>query len=172
MATYLVSVDRIKKNTFLDNNVSDKIIKLALLKAQDEIMEPTLGTKLYEKLLSGIDEGEMELTYQNLIVQYIWKPLYYAASLFVYRHLVWKETNNGILQGVPANQTGVDVAELNTLRDEAYNSMEFHIQKLQRYLTDNSTDFPEYFELKESGLESEESSTPLSFYYSGPLTLE
>jgi len=167
MATFLVDVQRIKNNSYLDNNVDDKTIKIALLNAQEQLLEPVLGSKLYGVLTAGVAEGNLALAYQNLIVNYVWKVLYHGTTYMVARNLLFRYTNSAIVKDSNANSTAIDVVDLNTMRDEEYLSYQFHVDKIQRYLVDNLSTFPEYGETDNDGIEAESGQNSIGFYYDG-----
>lgn len=168
MATFLVPIERVKRNTYIDGNVDDKTIKLALTNAQEQLLEPVIGSALYEKLTGGIAEGNLELDYQNLIINYIWKILYHGTTFMVARNLLFRYTNSSIVKDSNQNSTAIDAVDLNTLRDEEFNSYQFQVDKLMRFLKANASQFPEYYEVDDDGLAAEEQQNSLGFYYDGP----
>lgn len=168
-AILLVDIDRIKKNSYLDGNIDDKTIKIGLINAQEQLLEPVIGTKLYNKLTGGIAEGTLPIPYQNLVINYIWKVLYHGTTYMVARNLLVRYTNSAIVKDSNQNSTAVGESELRSLRDEEFQSYQFHVNKLQLYLTDNIGSFPEYGQTDNDGLQADEQQVAPGFFYDGPI---
>ena len=168
MNVYLISVQNVKDNAFIDNNTDDKTVKLALLQAQEQILEPAIGTPLYEKLLSGIVEGSMATAYQNLILNKIYKVLIYGTQYMVARNLLMRMTNSSIVQDGNTNSTAISISDLNTMRNEFEISYKHHLNKLNMYLLDNQATFPEYLASDTDGFEANAVTPAINFYYDGP----
>ena len=168
MNVFLISVQDVKDNSYLDNNIDDKTIKTALLNAQEQMIEPVIGSKLYDKLIAGIQAGNLELAYQNLIIQKIWKPLIHATLYMVARNLLYRYTNSSIVQDSNSNSTAIARSDLEVLRNEEEIAYKHHINKLQLYLTVNSGTYPEYYQADPDDLIAEKGQNAQSFYYDGP----
>jgi hypothetical protein len=168
MNVFLIDVQTIKDNSYLDNNIDDKTIKIALLNCQEQILEPAIGSALYEKLLAGIDSGNLSLNYQNLIVQKMFKLLIHGTLFMVARNLLFRYTNSAIVQDGNQNSTAIDQVTLETLRTDEEIAYKHHLNKLKLYLLANVALFPEYYQLDTDGLQAEKNTSALNFYYDGP----
>jgi len=167
MNTFLITVQRIKDNSFLDDNIDDKTIKIACLNAQEQLLEPVLGTQLYNKLLAGIADGSLGIDYQNLVVQYIWKPLIHGTCYMVARNLLFRYTNSAIVQDSNANSSAITKSDLEVLRSEEEIAYKHHLNKLQLYLQANSSTYPEYYEAGAADIPANSVIQAQSFFYDG-----
>jgi len=144
MATLLISVNEVKKRSYLDDNVDDKIIKIGLVNAQEQMLEPTIGTKLYDKLIEDTEANNMATKYQTLLVDYIWNVLINATMYIVVRNLMFRYTRSGIVQSENSNSRAIDMQQLNGLKHEYDDAYNWHVKKLKLYLNRNASNFPEY----------------------------
>jgi len=163
MATLLIPIDKIKEYSYIDTNVDDKVVKIAIQHAQVTVIEPLIGSNLYSKLLAGVTEGNLDLAYQNLIVQYIWPVLVASTELLILRRLIFRLTNSSIVKDTNTNAAPIEKDELDSLRAEVNELLTAHIKKLQLYL-DSSTEFPEYTQANADELPSSPISDSILFY--------
>ena len=168
MNAYLISVAKVKELSFLDSNIDDKTIKIALLSAQEQLLEPAIGTQLYNKLLAGVANGSLDVSYQNLIVQYIWKVLVHGTCYMVARNLLFRYTNSSIVQDSNQNSSAIAKTDLEVLRSEEEIAYKHHMNKLQLYLQANGSTFPEYYQAGATDLPANPTQQAQNFYYEGP----
>jgi len=167
MNTFLISVQDVKDNSYLDNNIDDKTIKTAILNCQEQMIEPTIGSDLYDKLIAGISNGNLALSYQNLIVQKLWKPLIHGTLYMVARNLLFRYTNDSIVSSSNENSTAISVTDMLTLKNEEEINFQHHIKKLKLYLDDNSSTYPEYYTVSADGLAAQRNENAINFFYDG-----
>lgn len=165
MSIYLMSVDQFKKDSFVDTNVDDKTIKLSMKLAQDQIIEPILGSKLFDALTDAINSGTMEIAYQNLLVKYIWPALIAATEVIAYKKILYRITNSSIVKDSNANSTAIDIGELQGLIRDNEVFMEQYVNKLQLFLTANSGDYPEYYQADADDLVAQSGQNAVSFFF-------
>jgi hypothetical protein len=168
MKVYLMDIARFKEMSFVDTNVDDKTVKLSMGLAQDQIIEPVLGSKLFDKITDGIYAGNLELAYQNLLVKYIWPALVSATEVIAYKKILYRVTNSSIVKDSNANSTAIDIGELQGLIRDNEVFMEQYINKLQLCLNANSGEFPEYYQADPDDLVAQSGQNGVSFYYDGP----
>lgn len=142
--TYLIPVQEIKDYTFVDDNVSDKMIKIAILDAQEQILEPILGDNLYDALINYTKNQTMPAAYQTMVVTYIWPVMLQATVFKLSYNLLLRLTNSSVVKDDNQNSKGVSVQELNVLISERELSMNYHIKKLKAHLSAYATTYPEY----------------------------
>jgi len=74
MATYLITSEEIRLNTPMGGNVdSDKFINF-ITDVQVMILEPVLGTKLYDKIITDFNANSLADVYLQMFDDYI-KPV-------------------------------------------------------------------------------------------------
>lgn len=142
-----ISTDTIKERTGLHNNLDDKLINPEILTAQDMYILPTLGSALYERLQTGIEDSDLTINEAALLdtyiaptlVHYVLSELPMGISFQFYNKGVVRKTDAGISE--PSVQDLIDVA--NRYRTRA----EFYKQRLVKYLRQSALSanlFPEY----------------------------
>lgn len=141
-----ISVDTIKERTGLHANVDEKLILPEILTAQDMYILPALGTGLYERLQTGIQNSDLTVNETNLLDAYITNCLVYYVMGELPMGLSYQFYNKGVVRktsentDLPSAQDMIDVA--NRYRARA----EFYKQRLVKYLKQASTStmFPTY----------------------------
>jgi len=171
MKTFLISVQDVKDNSYLDNNIDDKTIKTALINCQEQMIEPVIGSKLYDYLIAGINNGNLPLAYQNLVVQKMWDPIIHGTLYMVARNLLFRLTNSSIVSDSNQNSTAIGRTDMETMRYEYQNSFQHHITKLQLYLNANAGAFPEYGQADSDDLPASGSQQGINFYYDGDIII-
>lgn len=164
---YLMDVQTLKDRSNIDNNTDNRTVKLALRDCQQQILEPAIGTKLYEKFTTGIADGYLELDYQNLIVQKVWPVLIHGTEYMIARRLLMRYTNSAVVTDSNQNSTAVTLEDLNVLRAEAKEAYLHHVNMLKLYLTTNQTTYPEYGLSDTDDLHASPNVQPMPFYYDG-----
>ena len=162
--TYLIPINYLKEYSVLDDNVDEKIIKTSILDAQEQLLEPILGTTLYEKLLSDTEKGTLTTDYQELIVNKIWPYLLHAVCYKVAMNLIYRITNSSVVKDSNDTSQAVTLQELNVMRAEREMGMKYTQEKLILYLLNNTTKFPEYNDVSIEGLASSVTNQPRNFY--------
>lgn len=164
MKVYLIPISIIKEYSIIDDNVEEKIIKTSILDAQEQLLEPILGSTLYEKLLSDTQNQTMTQAYQDLVVYKIWPYLTHAVCYKVALNLIYRITNTSVSKDQNETSNALSIQELNVMRQEREAGMKYTQQKLILYLQENSTTFPEYYDVKADGLAASSVNQPRNFY--------
>jgi hypothetical protein len=142
--TYLCTAEFLKANSFINNNVEDSIVKVAMQRVQRNNIEPLLGTALYDKLIADIKAGTVAGNYEVLLDEYV-LPVYIAwveyklaphQNTEIRNKAVGKSGDNDI---TPATDT-----ELGRIREQYRNDAKVLENKLIGYLCENNTLFAEY----------------------------
>jgi len=66
-----VSANRLKRDTAIGGSVDDDLIRPYVFMAQQRWILPVLGTKLYDKITTDIDAGNVSGNYATLLNDYI-----------------------------------------------------------------------------------------------------
>lgn len=161
---YLIPISYIKEYSILDDNIDDKTIKTSILDAQEQYLEPILGTKLYDKLLSDTENGILHSNYQTLIQSKIWPYMLHAVCYKVALNLIYRVTNTSVVKDQNQTSTPISLQELNVMREERLQGMKYTEKKLRLYLQNNTTMFPEYYDIDIEGVQASATKQPRNFY--------
>lgn len=162
--TYLIPISYIKTYTVIDENVDDKFINVATIDAQEQLLEPVIGTVLYEKLLNDTANSVLTADYQDLIVNKIWPFLMQCIMYKIVTSLIYRVTNSSVVKDSNDISSSISLQELNVIRQERQNSMRYHQDKLIKYLEANTNKYPEYYSPSTDGNDATGVWQPLNFY--------
>jgi len=145
----LISETYLRQNSFIGGNVQNEALTSSIKTAQETVLKPIIGKALYDHILdevynaggsfSGLSNDEL-----ILVEDYCIPVLLTAAINASIPKLMWKATNKGIVKNLDQYSEGIDLETIKYIRNEVKNEMEQHIKRLQNYLCDNNTLFPEY----------------------------
>lgn len=145
----LLSTDRLKSNTPIEENVDDSLLKPYIHKAQLTHIHQFLGTNLYDKILllvgGGTISDPLNSHYKTLLDDYIQPALIEYSFYEVLPFISLKITNKTIGRGNAEFLSEGDLSDLKYLRNIVLDLAEFQGQRLIGHLKENNTLFPEYF---------------------------
>jgi hypothetical protein len=165
MATYMISNDYVKSHSLIDTNVDDKILKIAIIDAQELILIPAIGTSMYNYLVTNIINKTLDQLHQWLMVNKIWPVLLHGVQVKILEHLADRYTNAGIVRMDKDNASPVVPPELGRLMKSRESAMHHHLDMLIRYLTTHSSSFPEWLIITPDGKIPEVEQSTVDFYY-------
>jgi hypothetical protein len=143
--TILLSEARLKAFTDLNDYVDPELLKSAIREAQIIHLTRVLGTRLYNKIMTDVDNNTLTQKYRELIDNYILDYLLYA-TYFVALEYIWlRPRNNGLLQPNGGdNANSVDMVIYDKKRTSVESKMEYFGERLVDHLTFNTQNYPEY----------------------------
>jgi hypothetical protein len=142
--SYLVDIKAIKKVAFTGGNVEDTMIASTLLRIQDIILQPILGTTFYKRLLQGVEDEDLNTDERHLINEYIFNVLVASVDLRILKPLSFKIKAKGAVTLRDEHATPLTNTERAEFEDELRNDLEVYKNSLIGYLKVNCTLFPEY----------------------------
>jgi len=162
----LVSEQRLKEYTGLDENVRVEDITPFILNAQDIYIQNILGSKFYNRLKDGVRLDNLNEDEFNLLQDYISKALMHYGLYLLLPHIKYKIVQKGILNGASEETTPTNLEELKYLRQSTLDTAEFYQKRLLKELKDFPGRFPEYEVYGTIGMNPDKSSP----YFSGLVT--
>ena len=140
----LVSEQRLKQWTQLDDNVRMNEITPHILQAQDIYIQNSLGTLLYDRIKDGIVADDLTANETTLLKDYIGPTLMQYALYLMLPSIKYKVANQGVLNGSSEETTATTLEELKFLRQTVLDTAEFYNKRLVKYFFDNPGMFPQY----------------------------
>ena len=146
--TLLISWTKVKQYTDINDSLDPDLIKNNIREAQDIALQRVIGTILYDKLLTLVQDGEMDLAanavYKTLLTQYIQDMLLYASYYEILESIFIRPRNNGLLTpNGGENSDTVDRNKYEMKRTSVQNKIEYYADRLSRFITQNEADYPE-----------------------------
>ena len=142
--TLLISEAKIRAFSDVNESVDDSLMVNAIREAQDIVMQPIMGTKLYNTLIEKIDNNSLSGSYQTLVDDYIQPALIYASLYNITENVYVRTRNNGLLTPTGGeNSVNVDKTMYDTKRQSISNKQQFYSDQLSRYLNEKYNLFPE-----------------------------
>lgn len=140
----LVSEQRMKQWTNLDNNIRIDVLTPSILQAQDIYIQDSLGTKFYNRLKDGVVAGDLTATEEGFLKDYVGPTLIQYALYLVLPNLKYKMVEKGILNGTSEETAPTTLDEMKFLREAALDTAQFYNKRMIEWLQDNPGVFPEY----------------------------
>ena len=142
--TLLISEAKIRAFSDLNESVDDALMVNAIREAQDIVIQPIIGTKLYNVIIEKIDNSSVSGSYQTLVDDYIQPALVYASLYNITENVYVRTRNNGLLTPTGGeNSVNVDKNMYDTKRQSIFNKQQFYADQLSRYLNEKYNLFPE-----------------------------
>ena len=133
----LISVDKLKENSYIDLNVDDKKIRVAIQFIQDLIIKDVLGIGLFNTLTDLIENGEVKSAWKDLLDNYIHPIFYYGVVAELAIPLSYKNRNIGTYQIMDDKASGTQLNDIKYLTSYYNNKRDFYISHLQDFLRCN-----------------------------------
>jgi len=144
MEVLFINSDYLKRYTGLNGGVEEGYIFPYALTAQDKHIQLYLGTSLYDKLKTEVAAGTLSGNYKTLMDDYVLKSLMWWTMVELLPNLYVKVDNGGLVIKTAQNTSPISRNDLQMQIDSARNNALFYTGRLQDYLCNYSSLFPEY----------------------------
>lgn len=134
----------IKDNTIIDPNVDMKVLRVAIVDAQEKYIHPLLGTALYEQLESQIDSGTVSTLNGTLLRDYVQKALKFWTLFQSVDVLTFKFTNKTVGKKNSENTESASLEEIARLMEKWRDDAEWWSERTTKFLKQNPSDYPLY----------------------------
>lgn len=143
--TLIISEGKLKAFTDINNVLDVDLIKSTIREAQIIHITRLLGQKLYDRIITDINNDTLSGVYKTLVDDYVQDALIYWAYYESLESIYLRPRNNGLLQPQGGdNALSVDVNLYDKKRQSVKNKAEYFSERLVDYLAFNDEKFPEY----------------------------
>jgi len=145
---YFLSEETLKERTVVSAHVDTKLLNQAIWDVQERVMQPILGTTLYNRLVAGIDAEDLTAEETTLLEDYLTNAmLFYVIAELPYM-LGYKFHNKNVLKKTAENAEAASMSELADVMKYYMNKAEFYEQRAIVFLKEQYKlgIFPEYAE--------------------------
>lgn len=151
MAEILLTSEKyIKDNCDISDNISGKFIQSAIQEAQDLYLTAILGDELVDKLKALVDSKEINQEvnkqYKTLLDKYVQKYLMWMVKIDLAHNTSYKVSNFGVTKTSDENIQVASQDEIIADQDYSQAKADAYCSKMQGYLLDNCSLFPELSE--------------------------
>lgn len=143
----LVNINKLKADSYLDANVDNNAIRVAMLFMQDEVIERVTGSILFDKIKSLIPNSCIDrpcyCCYKTLLDDYLFPIFVWGVQAELSIPKSYKLRNAGLVQQTGDNIQQSQLADIKYTNSYYKNKMDFYIERAIKYLKCNLECFPE-----------------------------
>lgn len=142
MSVLFITPKEITTTTILGGNVDPDRYIFCIEEAQKAVIEPLLGTELYDVIYEGAKDGNLTGDYLELYTKYI-KPIVKNEALAEYIEIAsLMVSNGGVFKHAPENSEIVSQKEVQTLSQRYHNLAQLDITRFNKWICKHN--IPEY----------------------------
>ena len=143
--TFFISMQYVKENSIVDENVDEKYIRIAIQKAQKNFILYLIGTGLYNEIASQIQSNTLSGLNTTLLDSYIAPCLLSYTLCELSPFLLYKMSNRNLGVKDADKMTATDWATMDKVMERFENDAQLEAKKLRDYLLENQTQYPLYY---------------------------
>ena len=135
MAEFLfISPERLVAETVIGGNVDQDNYIFAISNTQITVIEPLLGSDLYDLILAGAEANTLTGLYQTLYTDYV-QPItkYHSAGKFI-SVASYALTNGGLFKHQPDNKEIVSKEEADGFANEYYAMGQMYVIRFEKWI--------------------------------------
>jgi hypothetical protein len=144
MDSYLLDADDYKLIGLTNTNVEDSIVRVTIQRVQRHVLQPVLTKPLYERLLQGVEDNDLNSDEVTLLEKYIQPYLACECDRKILNNVTYQIRNKSVNKGTDQHATPVNESENLRLDNSIRGDIEASRKLLLEYLRENATLFPEY----------------------------
>jgi len=160
---YFISTNTLKAHTPIPLNVDDQLLTMAINNSQEINIQQALGSQLYKKIKTAVENKSITGDYKTLLDEYIIPALiqYTLANVLIYLQI--KFTNKSVSTQTSDNSFPVDADQIKYLTQIIKNDAKFYGERMSAHLIANTDKYPEYTKIETC----EDMPSKTSAYFSG-----
>lgn len=142
----LINRDDVMQLTSMSGNVDTTKLLPQIKTAQDVHLQTAIGTKLMNKLQTLVAAGvPYPEPYNTLLKSYVKPTLVFWTMWDFVQFMQYSLSNGGIYKHTSDNAETLTTEEMNALVQRFKDKAIFYAARMDDYLCDSSSDFPEYY---------------------------
>jgi hypothetical protein len=145
MGVLLVSADKLKAFTNINDNVDEALLLSNIQIAEDIGLQTILGTKFYNHIKSAAQNSTLTGPETTLLQNYIQPYLIHRAYYESIPNIWMRVMNKSITIGNTEQGSAASASDMRYLRNMTQDRYEFYSQRMMDYMKDHSNDFNIYF---------------------------
>ena len=159
----LVSEQRMKNWTNLDNNIRIDVLTPSILNAQSIYIADSLGSLFFNRLKEGVRDNDLTVDEEAFLKDFVGPTLMQYALYQLLPNLKYKYVEKGILNGTSEETGQTSLEELQYLRESTLETAQFYDERMREFLRQHPNMFPLWLSWTNNGMPSNKQSA----YFSG-----
>ena len=140
----LVTPAEITATTLMGGDVDLDKYTYTIYNTQIMVLEPLLGTQLYDKIKTDFEADTLAGLYLTLYTNFV-KPILKYKSVSEYISIAnYMLTNGGLLKHTSENTEVPTISEVETLSNKYDSIAQMYIERFDKWMCNNSASIPEY----------------------------
>ena len=140
-----ISEKTLKQSTFIPENLDATYLVQPITYAQDQLIQPVLGGKLYHRLQDGIANNDLNENETILLKDYIQPVMVNQVLSDIIMEISFKIRNLGVVTTGDTNVYNVSMKDCQYLQQMYVNRAAFYVNRLKDYLKCNYQLFKPYY---------------------------
>jgi hypothetical protein len=158
MKSLFINDKDVKTFTSINGNLDiDRYVNAVYL-AQITHIQSMLGTDLYERLSTDIENDSLSGAYRSLLEDYIKPVLIHYSMVEMLPRIAYQISNKGIFKHRSENSETASADEIDDMIERERSAAQFHADRFLDYIRNNTTTFPEYLSNSSSDLHPDHTS--------------
>jgi len=141
---HLINTTNLKKLSYISSNVDDSLLSTLITRVQDTVLESILGSNLFNRLLEGVDNDDLNANETALLDNYIAPCLVASVEVRAVEMTSLELRQIGLSKVSSENVSNASESEMNRAFNSLKKDYNFYRERLIRFLKLNHTLFPEY----------------------------
>lgn len=133
-----ISPENIYERSQMHKNIDSKMIVPEIKTCQEMYLLPVLGTALYERLQTGIDDDNLTNDEETLLKSYIRDVLIHYTIAELSEGLSFQLWNKGVMKKTSENAETVGASDLHDFKQKYMNRAEWYRERLIRFLIEEA----------------------------------
>ena len=148
ITAYFVSEQKLKDYTPISPNLDSGKLVSAIRLGQDIVAQESLGQSLYEKLQALVTSGDISLAinvnYKDLLDNYVVPCCMWNSYLISLDFGLIEYANAGLVSNSTEQGSAIDLGTFKNIKGSTKNKADFYTEKLNRWLRNQSSLYPEF----------------------------
>ena len=130
--------------TILGGNIDVDKFKFSVSDVQVKVIEPLLGSELYQKFQTDLQSPPLVEPYKTLFENYV-QPITKFEAVADYVEIAsFMITNGGAFKHAPANAETMSKDEIMLISQKYSSRAQMHIERFYKWICKNKSNIPEY----------------------------
>jgi hypothetical protein len=139
MATKLfISPQQIQQTTIMGGNVDLDSFQFCIDSVQITVIEPLLGTELYDKIVTDYTADNLAGLYLELFTEFVQPITKYESTAQYINIAQYKLDNGGIFKHSPENAEVVSKEEVQSIASVYHNNAQVYVQRFNKWICKNT----------------------------------